>query len=106
MATRSDHQGPLVERDHQPSAYRFLDRELVVSAPQILDERMPTDDPCAAVPLEPAHRAKPCLQPAVITLARLLAYRSVGCQAAGSSASGTIGEVAARVIFDAATVAG
>jgi hypothetical protein len=41
MATRSDRQGQLVERDHQPSAQRLLDREFVVSAPEILNERMP-----------------------------------------------------------------
>jgi hypothetical protein len=39
-----------------------------MAAPNVLDECMPGQDHSGvAVPLEAAHRAQPCLQPAVIS---------------------------------------
>jgi hypothetical protein len=48
---------------------RLVDRELVVSASQGLDEGMPGDhDAGAAFLFEPSHRPQPCLQAAVTGL--------------------------------------
>jgi hypothetical protein len=49
--------------------HRLLHRKLIPSASYVLYERMPGDhDSGAAVLLEPAHRTKPCLQPAMVGL--------------------------------------
>jgi hypothetical protein len=53
----SDHQGQLVERDGNAQTCWLLDRELVVSVPQVLHQGVPCHrDPGTAVLLEPAHR--------------------------------------------------
>ena len=66
-APRSDRQGQFVERDCHPPARWFSDRQLIVSAPNVLDESMPRNNhPGATVLFEPAHRPQPCLQPTVI----------------------------------------
>jgi hypothetical protein len=65
----SDRQGQLIERDGHPPVHRLFDRQLVVSAADVLYERMPDDDhPGAAVLLEPSHRSQPRLEPAVVAL--------------------------------------
>jgi hypothetical protein len=61
--------GELVEGDGHSPDCRLLSGQLVMSAPNVLDEGMPGDhDPGAAVLLEPPHRPKPRLQPAVVRL--------------------------------------
>jgi hypothetical protein len=56
--TGSDRQGEFVERDRQPSAYRLLDRQLVVAAADVLHKRVPgDDDPGAMVLLQASHRS-------------------------------------------------
>jgi hypothetical protein len=53
----SDGQGQLTERDGHPPGRRLPNAQLVVSAPNVLDERVPDDhDRGAAILLEPAHR--------------------------------------------------
>jgi hypothetical protein len=65
----SDHQGQLVERDRHAPGSQLLDRQLVVSSPDVLHEGVPGDDyPGAVVLLEPAHRTQPRLQTAVVGL--------------------------------------
>jgi hypothetical protein len=92
QAEGSDRHGQLVERDRQPSVGRLLDRELVVSTTNVLDERMPGDDhPSAAVLLESAQRMQSRFSLSWSHSSRLLAYRSVRCQAIGSSSSTTAG---------------
>jgi hypothetical protein len=52
----------------------LLDRQLVVSAPNVLHEGVPgDDDPGTAVLLEAPHRSQPRLQPAVISLDTVVA---------------------------------
>jgi hypothetical protein len=52
----------------------------------------PRDDhPSAMVLLEPTHRTDPRLEATVIGLGVVAGYRSVRCQAAGSSPSSTAG---------------
>ena len=74
----------------------LVDRQLVVSTPQLLNQRMPTDhDPGAMVLVEAAHRSKPCLQAAMVGLdavvgvpiravphprQQLLKHHRVGCR--------------------------
>jgi hypothetical protein len=70
----SDRRGQLVERDRYPLFHWRVHSQLVVSASNVLDERVPhDDDPGATVLLEPSHRSQACLQPSVIRLDRLLA---------------------------------
>jgi hypothetical protein len=53
----SDRRSQLVERNRHPPAPRLLHRQLVVTAPNVLHERMAGDhDPGAMVLLEPTHR--------------------------------------------------
>src|SRR6266516_2818585 len=62
-----DHQGELVERDHQSPIHRLLDGQLVVPSAKVLDERMPSEDhPGAAVLLEPTHRPQSRLETTMI----------------------------------------
>jgi hypothetical protein len=50
----SDGHGQLVECDRHPPAHGLLDRQLVVSTPNVLHQRMPRDDhPGAAILLRP-----------------------------------------------------
>ena len=61
--------GQLVKRDRHSPTYRLRNRQLVVAAPEILDEAMPGDDhPGAAVLLEATHRSQPRLQPTMVRL--------------------------------------
>jgi hypothetical protein len=58
----SDHQGQLVERDSQPPVRQRFSGQLVMSAPNVLHQRMPNDDdPGATVLFEPSHRSQPGL---------------------------------------------
>src|SRR5829696_8686694 len=65
----SDGQGQFVERDGQSPGRRLFNGQLVVSAPNVLHQRMAgDDDPGTAVLFEPAHRPQSRLQPAVVAL--------------------------------------
>jgi cold shock CspA family protein len=56
-AEGSDRQSQLVERGRNSKACRLLDRELVVAAPKVLHQGMPSQhDRGPAVLFEPAHR--------------------------------------------------
>ena len=53
----SDRQGQLVEGSQDPEVYYFLSSKFVVSAADILDERVPgSDHSCAAKLFEATHR--------------------------------------------------
>jgi hypothetical protein len=63
-----DRHGQLVERDHDPSAHRLLDRQLVVSAPQMLDERMPADhNPGVSILLRAERRIRARIRSGAVT---------------------------------------
>jgi hypothetical protein len=53
------------------------------------------EHPGGTVLLKATHRPQPRLEPAVVSLDAVVAYRSVQCHAAGSSSSSTTGYVAA-----------
>lgn len=70
------------------------------ASPVILHQCMPDDDDLGTTScLSPRHRTRPRLQPAVVRLHLLLAYRSVRCQATGSSSSSTTGHVGVRSVM-------
>src|ERR671918_1260603 len=55
----SDGHGELVERNRHTPIRRLLNGQLVVSAPNALDERLPGDDDSGAtVLLKPSHRSQ------------------------------------------------
>jgi hypothetical protein len=63
----SDRQGQLVEGSQDPEVYYFLSPKFVVSAADILDERVPgSDHSCAAKLFEATHRPQSGLESAVI----------------------------------------
>jgi hypothetical protein len=63
----SDRQGQVVEGSQDPEVYYFLSPKFVVSAADILDERVPgSDHSCTAKLFEATHRSQSGLQPAVI----------------------------------------
>ena len=65
--------------------------EFVVAAAQVLDEGVPGgEDPRGAVPFQAAHRPQPGLQPAMISLDRIVGIPLV-CSAEGTSSSRTRG---------------
>lgn len=65
----SDHLGELVERRTDSQTRIRLDTEFVVTAAQVLHERMTSDDDAGgAVGLEATHGAKPSLQATVVAL--------------------------------------
>src|SRR6266487_6656566 len=65
----SHRRGQLVERDGHPPGRRLLSGQLVVSTPNVLHQRLPSDDHRgAAVLVEAAHRSQRGLQPAVVAL--------------------------------------
>ncbi len=75
-SARSDRHGEFVERDRHPPPRWLLDSQLVLimSAPNVLYQRMPHDDhPGAVILLEAPHRSEPRLQPPVICLNPVIA---------------------------------
>jgi hypothetical protein len=65
----SGRQGQLVEGDRHPPDHRFLDRQLVMATPQVLDEAMAGEhDRGAAILLEPTHRTQPRPETAMVGL--------------------------------------
>jgi hypothetical protein len=63
----SDRRGQLVEGSQDPEVYCFLSPKFVVSAADILDERVPgSDHSCAAKLFEATHRSQSGLESAVV----------------------------------------
>ena len=69
----SDGKGEFGEDHREPAAGLGIEAEFVVSAAQVLDERMSaTDHLGAAEPLQTSHRTSPGLQPAMISFDRVV----------------------------------
>src|SRR6266700_1287348 len=103
---RSDSQDQLTERKrHSPVGRRLNCQFVVTSAEEVLHKGMPGDDgPGAAVLLETPHRSQPCFSRPWSASMGLFVYCSVRCQAAGTTSSSTIGEVAAWTVVTSAGV--
>jgi len=96
----SDRWPEFVECGRQTEHRRDLNTELVVAAPQVPDERRPSDhDARRTVGLQPSHRPRPGLQPAVIALAPIVLVLAVLRNAAGVSSSMTLARAAARSVM-------
>jgi len=88
----SDRQDQFVECDRHPPVGGLGNRQLVVSAAKVLHEGVSGDDhPGPAVLFEAAHGRSRAFSLPWSHSTRLLAYRSVRCQAAGSRSSNTAG---------------
>jgi hypothetical protein len=74
VSTRgSDGDGEFGERCGESVVFGSVGGDLVVSASQVLNERVSgRDDPCGAMSFESAHRAEPGFESSVITFDRVV----------------------------------
>ncbi len=84
MIRLSNGRRELVEGCLDPVAGGDIGGDFVVSAAQILDERMPGgDDPRGPVAFQAAHRPQPGLQPPMIGFDRIIGVTLDGVQRGG-----------------------
>jgi hypothetical protein len=96
---RLDRLGEFLKRGADTNAGRMIDDEFVVSAPQVLHERVAGGDRAGRADLfESAHWTEPVFEAAMIGFDDVVAYRSTMCRAPGRSLSMTRGYTAARSV--------